>query len=93
MVHRRYAEEHRRAGSKRESGRPRLEAHEVAQLPAATQRAKETQHEAVDVQERQRVSEDVCARPVPGARQRVEIGADRSPWQHGPLGGPVVPDV
>ena len=70
-----------------------VEAAEVAQLAAAAQRAEQAEHEAVDVEERQPVGEDVLAGPVPRVGERVEVGGDRAARQDRALGRPVVPDV
>ena len=58
-----------------------LEAAEVAQLAAAAQRAEQPEHEAVDVEQRQAVGEDVLAGPVPRVGEAVEVGGDRAPRQ------------
>ena len=85
VVHRRHAEQHRRPVAQRGGGRGRLEAAEVAQLAAAAQRSEQAEHEAVDVEQRQPVGQDVVARPVPRVGEPVEVGGDRAPRQHGAL--------
>ena len=86
VVHRRDAEQHRRAVAQRGRGGGGLEAAEVAQLAAPAQRAEDADHEPVDVEQRQPVREHVLAGPVPGVGERVEVGAHAAAREHGALG-------
>ena len=42
------------------------------------QRSEQTQHQAVHVEQRQSVHQDVVGCPLPGLRQRVDVGGDRT---------------
>ena len=82
VVHRRDAEQHRRAVAQRRRGGRGLEAAEVAQLAAAAQRPEQAEHEPVHVEQRQPVREDVLAGPLPGVGEPVEVRGDRAARQH-----------
>ena len=88
VVHRRDAEEHRRAVAQRGGRRGGLEAAEVAQLAAAAQRAEHADHQPVHVEQRQAVGEDVVAGPRPGVGERVEVGGDARRGSTAPFGRP-----
>ena len=62
---------------------------EPTQMPygsAAAQRAEDAQDQAVHMEERQPVHEDVVAGPLPGVRERVEGGGDGPARDDGALG-------
>ena len=73
MVHGGDAEHHRRRPG--QLGRHRLgrEALQVVDGPAEAQRPEHPQDQPVDMEQRQRMGEDVVAGPFPGGGQGVEV--------------------
>ncbi len=89
VVHRGHGKQHRRSARPARTRRPPGENPPRCQeRAAAAHRAERAQHQPVDVKQRQRVAHDVGGRPRPGRRQRVEVGGDRAPRQHGALRRP-----
>ena len=85
---------HRRARRRPSSRRARSargdalrgEAPEVMRGAAAAERPEDADDQAVDVEERQPVGDDVVGRPLPRVGERVEVGGDRAARQDGALG-------
>ena len=88
VIHRRHAEDHRRALRERRGDGLRGEAPEVMRGAATADRPEDADDEAVHVEERQPVRNDVVGRPLPRVGQRVEVGGDRAARQDGALGRP-----
>ena len=86
VVHGRHAEDHRRALRERRGDALRGEAPEVMRGAAAADRPEDADDQAVHVEERQPVGDDVVGRPLPRVGQRVEVGGDRAARQDGALG-------
>jgi hypothetical protein len=87
-VHRRHAEEHRGVALQRGRDGFGGEPAEVVRRPGTAQRPDHADHEAVDVEERQRVGDDVALRPLPGVGQGVQVRRDGPARQHGSLRRP-----
>lgn len=93
VVHRRYAEQHRAVRGQLPGHRVGAEAPQVVDAAAAAQRSEDAEDQAVDMEERQGVDEDVVGGPLPGVLQGVEGVRNGAPGRTTPLGGPVVPEV
>ena len=79
---------HGRAVVRRAPHAARIEAPEVTQLAAAPEGAEQAEHQAVHVEERERVGQAVLAGPPPRVGERVEVGGDGPAREDGALGGP-----
>ena len=85
VVHRRHAEQHRRAAGERLRRRLGGELAEVPRAAAAPQRAEHAEDQPVHVEQRQPVRDDVLAGPLPGVGERVEVRGERAARQHDAL--------
>ncbi len=88
VVHRRYAEQHRAGRGQLPGHRVGAEAPQVVDAAAAAQRSEDAEDQAVDMEERQGVDEDVVGGPLPGVLQGVEGVRNGAPGEDNALGRP-----
>ena len=69
VIHRRHPEQHRAAVAKRRRRRVRCEPAEVAKRATSAQRTEQSEHQAMNVKQRQPVDDDIVRGPGPGLRR------------------------
>lgn len=93
VVHRRDAEQHRRAGRQLPGDRGRLEPAQVADRAAAAQWAEDAQDQAVHVEEGRAWTSTSSAVHCQASASASRVVATARRGMTAPLGGPVVPEV